>query len=76
LKLITGKAPAAYIKWLRLQKAKTLLETTDALVSEVAFATGFESVSHFTKVFSHRYGFTPSLLKRKHTATNEQKDAT
>ncbi len=76
LKLITGKAPAGYIKSLRLQQAKKMLETMDVLVSEVAFATGFESVSHFTKVFSRRYGFTPSLLKRKPVATNEQKDAT
>jgi AraC-like DNA-binding protein len=76
LKLITGKAPAAYIKSLRLQQAKKMLETTDVRVSEAAFATGFESVSHFTKVFSSRYGFKPSLLKRKTGATNEQKDAT
>jgi AraC-like DNA-binding protein len=65
LKNITGMAPAGYIKHLRLQKAKTMLETTDIRVGEVAFETGFESTSHFTKVFTKRYGFNPSLLKRK-----------
>lgn len=76
LKTITGKAPAEYIKSLRLQQAKKLLETTDIRVSEAAYATGFESASHFAKSFSKRYGFAPSLLKRKPHATNEQEDAT
>lgn len=70
LKNIAGMAPAAYIKHFRLQKAKKILETTDKRVGEVAFETGFESVSHFTKVFTKRYGFNPSLLKRKQDATN------
>ena len=65
LKNITGMAPAGYIKHLRLQKAKKMLETTDKRVGEVAFETGFESTSNFTKVFTKKYGFNPSLLKRK-----------
>ena len=70
LKNVTGQSPADYIKQLRLQKAKKLLETTDKRVGEAAFETGFESVSHFTKVFRKRYGFKPSELKRKNNATN------
>ena len=52
LKNIIGQSPASYIKQLRLQKAKKLLETTDKRVGEAAYETGFESVSHFTKVFT------------------------
>jgi AraC-like DNA-binding protein len=70
LKNVIGQSPADYIKQLRLQKAKKLLETTDKRVGEAAFETGFESVSHFTKVFRKRYGFKPSELKRKSNATN------
>ncbi|GAO44144.1 helix-turn-helix transcriptional regulator [Flavihumibacter petaseus] len=64
LKSIIGQAPATYIKIIRLQQAKKLLETQDYRVSEVALATGFESASHFTKVFTEQFGINPSLAKR------------
>jgi transcriptional regulator GlxA family with amidase domain len=70
LKNIIGRPPADYIRQLRLQKAKKLLETTDKRVGEVACETGFESMSHFTKVFANRYGFKPSELKRRPNTTN------
>ncbi len=66
------KSTAAYIKIIRLKKAKELLETTDLRVGEVAFKTGFETASHFTKVFTRQYGFNPSMIgKPRHNATNE-----
>ena len=72
LKSITGNSPAYYIKTLRLEKAKELLETTDITVSEAAFQTGFNSPSNFTKVFNEKYGITPSQFRRpKPDATNE-----
>ena len=72
LKSITGNSPAYYIKNLRLAKAKELLETTDITISEAAFQTGFNSPSNFTKVFSEKYGITPSQFRRpKPNATNE-----
>lgn len=72
LKSITGNSPAYYIKNLRLAKAKELLETTDITISEAAFQTGFNSPSNFTKVFTEKYGITPSQFRRpKPNATNE-----
>lgn len=72
LKSITGNSPAYYIKNLRLAKAKELLETTDVTISEAAFQTGFNSPSNFTKVFTEKYGITPSQFRRpKPNATNE-----
>ncbi len=72
LKSITGNSPAYYIKNLRLAKAKELLETTHITVSEAAYQTGFNSPSNFTKVFSEKYGITPSQFRRpKPNATNE-----
>ena len=72
LKSITGNSPAYYIKNLRLAKAKELLETTDVTISEAAFQTGFNSPSNFTKVFTEKYGITPSQFRRpKRNATNE-----
>jgi AraC-like DNA-binding protein len=72
LKPLIKQSPADYIRSLRLQKAKELLETTDLRVGEVAFQTGFQSPSHFTQVFIQNYGVRPSLFSRKaRKVTNE-----
>ena len=72
LKSLIRQAPAIYIKTIRLQRAKELLETTDATVSEIAFKTGFQTLSHFTKIFKKQYGIVPSAFSRTNkSATNE-----
>jgi AraC-like DNA-binding protein len=72
LKSLIQQAPANYIKIIRLQKAKELLETTDMTVSEVVFKTGFQTLSHFTNIFQKQYGILPSVFRRgNNSATNE-----
>ena len=72
LKSLTGNSPGYYIKTMRLEKAKELLETSDVCISEAAFQTGFNSPSNFTKVFIEKYGITPSQFRRpRRDATNE-----
>jgi AraC-like DNA-binding protein len=63
LKALTGNSPGFYIKTIRLEKAKELLET-GLSVSEAAFKTGFGTPSNFTKVFTEKYGMTPSQFRR------------
>ncbi|HEX6849711.1 MAG TPA: helix-turn-helix domain-containing protein [Chitinophagaceae bacterium] len=72
LKPLIQQPPATYIKVIRLQKAKELLETTDVTVGEAAFKTGFQTQSHFSKAFAEMFGFLPSSIRRKNqTATKE-----
>ena len=72
LKSLIKEAPANHIKTMRLQKAKELLETTDCTISEITFKTGFQTISHFTKIFKKRYGIVPSVYRQKNGhATNE-----
>lgn len=72
LKSLVRQAPANYIKIIRLQRAKELLETTDLTVGEVVFKTGFQTLSHFTHIFQKQYGILPSVFRRSnHSATNE-----
>jgi transcriptional regulator GlxA family with amidase domain len=72
LKSLIKQAPANHIKFMRLQKAKELLETTDCTVSEIAFKTGFQAVSHFSKIFKKQYGILPSVYRNSgKPATNE-----
>lgn len=68
LKPIIRQSPGSYIRTVKLQKAKELFETTDLRISEVAYQTGFETASHFTKVFTKQYGVKPSLFCRKKEA--------
>jgi len=62
---IIRQAPGVYIQTMRIQKAKELLETTDMRIGEVAFNTGFQTPSHFTRVFTKHYGVRPSVFCRK-----------
>ena len=72
MKSLIKQAPANHIKSMRLQKAKELLETTDCTVSEITFKTGFQAISHFTKVFKKQYGILPSAYRNNNGhATNE-----
>ncbi len=72
LKPIIQQSPGNYIRTIKLQKAKELLETTDMLISEVAYKTGFETASYFAKVFTKQYGLKPSVFcRKKPNATNE-----
>lgn len=51
--------PKRFMMDVRLQRARTLIQQTDATISEIAMACGFTSTSHFSKVFSAQFGVTP-----------------
>jgi transcriptional regulator GlxA family with amidase domain len=77
LKPIIRQSASGYIRSLRLQKAKELLETTEHRVSEVAYLTGFETPSNFTKVFVKTFGMKPSAISRyKASEPNREENAT
>lgn len=64
LKPLIKQSTGCYIKCLRLEKAKELLENENLSVSEVAYKTGFQTPSNFTKVFIQKYGIKPSIFCR------------
>jgi transcriptional regulator GlxA family with amidase domain len=71
MKSLVNEAPANYIRNIRLQKAKELLETSDLTISEVAYKSGFQTINHFTKVFKEEYGIPPSVYRSHNNhATN------
>ena len=57
---ITGLSTTAFIRSQRLKIAVQLLKTSDATVTEVAYASGFNTVSYFIKCFKEVHGKTPS----------------
>ncbi|MEE9364351.1 MAG: ATP-binding protein [Cellulophaga sp.] len=60
LKAITDKSTAVFIRSIRLQRGKELLQTTDKTVSEIAYEVGFNDPSWFSKAFKEEFGFAPS----------------
>lgn len=66
-KSIYGISPNQFMIDNKLIAARTLLETEDISVKEVAFRSGYESVSSFSRVFKKRFGFRPGEIVRKRT---------
>jgi ligand-binding sensor domain-containing protein/AraC-like DNA-binding protein len=60
LRDMVDQSPSAYIRAVRLEQGAALLRGDEGTVSEVAYAVGFKSVSHFSQTFRDRYGVTPS----------------
>ncbi len=59
-------------KWLREKRmghATHLLETSHLPITEIAFESGFENVSHFSRLFKEICGLSPSLYREKNKST-------
>jgi AraC family transcriptional regulator len=62
-KASTGMPPHRFVTQRRMQRAMSLLTTTGATVTEVAYAVGFSNVSHFRRVFRGHTGFLPGAVR-------------
>lgn len=60
----TGMTFTDYVARARVEKAKALLRESSARVGEVAFATGFGSLSQFNSVFRKWAGASPSDFRK------------
>lgn len=64
LKSITGMSASEFIRDYRLRKAYQLLNQEELTVSEVIYATGFNSRSYFYDSFKKKFGVAPTQLKK------------
>ena len=60
-----GVTPAAYVESLRLERARTLLETSDLQLEEIALRCGFGTVETLRRVFGRRLGVGPSAYRSR-----------
>ncbi len=64
LKKETGKNTQEHIHYHVMEKAKTLLLSSDKSVSEIAYELGFEYPQYFSKLFKARAGITPGNYRK------------
>jgi AraC-like DNA-binding protein len=63
LKALTDTSASLYIRSIRLDRGKQMLDEGLYNVSEVAYRVGFNSPTYFSTCFSERFGFPPSEIK-------------
>ena len=63
VKDVFGEAPSDVIRRMRLAEGARLLSEGSATVSDVAYAVGFNSLSHFCRRFIEVYGVTPATYR-------------
>ncbi|MEH2147595.1 AraC family transcriptional regulator [Nostoc sp.] len=60
-----GIAPHQYLIQCRIERAKQLLVKQKLSITEVSYLVGFQSQSHFAKVFRKHVGITPLAYQRQ-----------
>lgn len=60
-----GEAPAGWLRERRLKLAARRLHNSGQPVSQIAFECGFESASHFNRLFRSKFGQTPATWRSK-----------
>jgi transcriptional regulator GlxA family with amidase domain len=59
----TGQGFARILLYTRLEWGLSLLQTTDAQVSQIALDCGFKTPSHFSDAFRKRFGIKPKDIR-------------
>lgn len=68
-KLLYTRTVTEYIRHVRLEDARDLMNTTDLNISQIVYTIGFSSRSYFSKIFKRKYKISPSeFLKNKKEA--------
>ena len=60
VKALAWESPARYLRRMRMQHARELLQRTDLTVSQVADRVGYSEAGHFTRAYKAEFGMVPS----------------
>jgi len=63
------ETPTDFINRIRLFRAARELKTSDTKIAAIAATLGFESLSHFHRLFKRHYRVTPAEYRRRSAAT-------
>ena len=59
----TGLSLTEFVSRIRIEKAKNLLLNRNLRVSEIAYAIGFQSLTHFNRAFKRIVGRSPTAYR-------------
>ncbi|MEG1149484.1 MAG: helix-turn-helix domain-containing protein, partial [Niameybacter sp.] len=65
IKQNTGETYSAYIKQLRLEKARELLIEDKLSINEIIKRLGYNNKTYFYKIFVSKYNLTPKVYKER-----------
>ena len=65
IKALTNRPTTYFIRSIRLERAKQLLEQGVGNITEIAYKVGFSSQSYFTRCFQEHFGKPPSAFQKK-----------
>jgi signal transduction histidine kinase/AraC-like DNA-binding protein/CheY-like chemotaxis protein/ABC-type uncharacterized transport system substrate-binding protein len=64
VKALMGISISDYINNIRLEKAKSMLESTSLTIAEIAYTIGFSSPNYFSTAFKNMYGTPPGSFRK------------
>jgi AraC-like DNA-binding protein len=70
-KKVTGINFTDYLSRVRIEKSKNLLLNPNLRVSEIAYEVGFQSLTHFNRVFKKILGQAPTEYRAQLLGTKE-----
>jgi AraC-like DNA-binding protein len=65
-------SPLVYLKLLRVNRAKKLLQEKDARILEIGLSCGFDTYSSFVRVFRKFTGVSPSMYRKTRKSGQRQ----
>ncbi len=68
-KTATGDTPIVYLQRIRVETAKSFLETNNQTFNEITYKVGYEDSSFFRKIFKKHTGLLPKEYRRKFQAS-------
>ncbi len=72
LKATVDKNATEFLRYVRLTRAAAMFRNGYDNVTEVAYSTGFNSLSYFARLFKEQFGASPSQYIRKHKKRTRQ----
>lgn len=64
LKALTNQSTSHFIRRIRLQKARNLLQNSTLNVSEVAYEVGFADPAYFSRLYNEAFNEAPSVTRK------------
>jgi YesN/AraC family two-component response regulator len=64
-KRVTGLNFTDYVARVRIENSKVLLANAELSVAEIALASGFQTITHFNRVFKKHSGCSPTAFRHQ-----------